>query len=173
MEKKVKFKISTLVLWCCFSLLIISCLDSDPHIPDFDEQLKKDITAIDQYLATNNITAQQHSSGLRYVIHRNGTGTQPTIDSCVVANYAGKFLSNGQTFDQANNIGFPLNGVIDGWRIGIPLLHEGDSATLYIPSGLGYGYYGYPPTIPSNANLIFNVGVKKVGKYNSTTRSCD
>ncbi|HEU5147854.1 MAG TPA: FKBP-type peptidyl-prolyl cis-trans isomerase, partial [Chryseosolibacter sp.] len=76
--------------------------------------------------------------------------------------------------DKGTNISFPLNSVIDGWRIGIPLLTVGDSATLYIPSGYAYGYYGYPPEIPSNANLIFNVAVKNVGQtYKTSDRSCN
>ncbi|MFZ6011822.1 MAG: FKBP-type peptidyl-prolyl cis-trans isomerase [Bacteroidota bacterium] len=155
-------------------VLIASCLDSGPEIPSYQEQLEKDVAFIDSYLATNNITADTDPSGLRYVVHRATAGVQPTVDSCVTVNYQGVFMSNGQVFDSGSNISFPVKNVIDGWRIGIPLLHEGDSATLYIPSGLAYGYYGFPPTIPSNANLIFHVGLKKVAKtYNTTTRSCN
>lgn len=155
--------------------IITSCMiNSDANIPDFNQQLQKDIAAIDSYLATNNITALKDNSGLRYRIIKSGTGNQPTIDSCVTSNYQGMLLSSGQQFDKGTNISFPLVGVIDGWKIGIPLLHEGDSATLYIPSGLGYGHYGYPPDIPGNANLIFHVAIKKVGKtYNTTDRSCN
>lgn len=155
--------------------ILASCMmNSDADIPDFNEQLQKDISAIDSYLAANNITALQDNSGLRYVIHRTGTGNQPTIESCVTSNYQGKLLTSGQEFDKGTNISFALNGVIDGWKIGIPLLHEGDSATLYVPSGLAYGYYGIPPEIPSNANLIFHVAVNKVGTtYKSSDRSCN
>jgi FKBP-type peptidyl-prolyl cis-trans isomerase FkpA len=156
------------------SLILVSCMmDSENDIPDFNEQLQKDIAAIDNYLASNNITAAQHNSGLRYVIHESTAGEMPSIDSCVTANYEGKLMSTGQQFDKGTNISFPLNSVIDGWKIGIPLLHEGDSATLYIPSGLAYGYYGIPPEIPSNANLIFHVALKKVGStYRTSDRSC-
>jgi FKBP-type peptidyl-prolyl cis-trans isomerase FkpA len=77
-------------------------------------------------------------------------------------------------FDKGSNVSFPLNEVIAGWQIGMPLLQEGDSATFFIPSGYAYGYYGYPPEIPSNANMIFHVRVTKVGKtYKASTRSCD
>ena len=96
------------------------------------------------------------------------------IDSCVTANYVGKLLSTEQKFDEGENVSFPLNAVIDGWRIGVPLLSVGDSATFYIPSGLGYGYYGFPPEIPGNAILIFHVGLTKVGKtYKTSDRSCN
>jgi len=155
--------------------IVTSCLMNDSEdFPDFNKQLEKDIATIDSYLAAKNITALQDASGIRYVIYRETTGNKPTIDSCVTANYEGLLMSTGQKFDEGKNTSFPLIGVIDGWKIGIPLLHEGDSATLYIPSGLAYGYYGYPPEIPSNANLIFNVGVHKVGKtYKTSDRSCN
>ena len=156
--------------------VVASCMmNDDGDIPDFNEQLQSDIAAIDNYLATNNIDAIEHSSGIRYVIWHDSTGTNSaTIDSCVTTNYSGRLMSNGVEFDKGTNISFPLGGVIDGWRIGIPLLTVGDSATLYVPSGFAYGYYGYPPEIPSNANLIFNVAVKNVGQtYKTSDRSCD
>jgi FKBP-type peptidyl-prolyl cis-trans isomerase FkpA len=153
-----------------------SCMmkESD-DIPDFNEQLKKDLETIDGYLAANNIQAQQDPEGfIRYVVYRDSSGTKPTIDSCVTANYSGKLLSNGVEFDKGDNISFPLSSVIDGWKIGIPLMNVGDSITLYIPSGLAYGFYGYPPEIPGNANLVFNVGLTKVGTdYSQSNRSCD
>lgn len=156
--------------------VVASCMMNESEdIPDPNEQLQSDIAAIDNYLAANNINAVEHSSGIRYVIWRDSSGTNSaTLDSCVTANYAGKLMSNGLEFDKGTNISFPLNSVIDGWRIGIPLLTVGDSATLYIPSGYAYGYYGYPPEIPSNANLIFNVAVKNVGQtYKTSDRSCN
>lgn len=156
--------------------VVTSCMTrNDEEIPDFNEQLQADIAAIDNYLRANNIVAIEDASGIRYVIHQDSTdGKAITIDSCVTATYSGRLLSNGVEFDKGTNISFPLNGVIRGWKVGIPLLKEGESATLYIPSGLAYGYYGYPPEIPGNANLIFDVTVNKVGTtYKTSDRSCD
>jgi FKBP-type peptidyl-prolyl cis-trans isomerase FkpA len=159
------------------SLAITSCMMNDNEdFPDFNEQLQRDLQTIDNYLAGNNIQASQDVDGLiRYVIHRDSlNGSKATIDSCAVANYQGLLLSNGQEFDKGTNFAFPVSGVIDGWKIGIPLLNEGDSATLYIPSGLAYGFYGFEPEIPANANLVFHVAVKKVGKtYRTSDRSCN
>ena len=156
--------------------IIGSCMMKETDdIPNFNEQLQKDLETIDNYLLANNIQALQDPDGLiRYVIHSDTSGVNPTIDSCVTANYKGILMAGGQVFDTGENISFPLNSVIDGWKIGIPLMNVVDSITLYIPSGLGYGYYGYPPEIPSNANLIFNVGLEKIGSsYSSSTHSCD
>lgn len=159
--------------------IVASCMmGSDEAIPDFNEQLQKDLAAIDNYLAANNITALQDSEGyIRYVIlHQSGSGKHATIDSCITANYSGKFMSDGQEFDKGSNFSAPLAGLIDGWKIGIPLMNEGDSAVLYIPSGFAYGYagVGVNPEERKNANLIFHLALKKVGSnYKSNDRSCN
>ena len=153
-----------------------SCMmNGSDDFTDPAEQFQKDVAAIDSYLAANNIDAIEDNSGIRYVVHIDSVGgKKPTIDSCVTVSYVGKLLSNEQKFDEGPNVSFPLKGVIHGWRIGIPLLNVGDSATLYIPSGLAYGAYGYPPEIPGNSNLIFHVAVKKVGTtYKTSDRSCN
>lgn len=154
-----------------------ACLDDGPKMPDPAVQLQHDIEAIDAYLDANNVDAIPHSSGIRYVIHQQGSGSTITADSCVVTNYKGMLLATGTKFDENTNLALPLKGLIAGWQIGVPLLKEGDSATFYIPSGLGYGYYGYPPAIPSNANLIFGIKVVSVGRtYKSSPApkgSCD
>ena len=164
------------VFFVVLPFMIGACMMNDSEdFPDPQEQMATDIAKIDSYLASKNITAVQHSTGIRYVIHHDEAGdNKPTIDSCVTANYVGKLLSTEQKFDEGKNVSFPLNAVIDGWRIGVPLLSVGDSATFYIPSGLGYGYYGFPPEIPGNAILIFHVGLTKVGKtYKTSDRSCN
>jgi len=43
----------------------------EPNLAVNQEQLTKDIEAIDAYLASNNIEAQTHPSGLRYIIKRS------------------------------------------------------------------------------------------------------
>ena len=141
-----RFAKITIGLLALIPFLAGSCMMNDNEdIPDFNEQLQKDLEAIDNYLETNNIQALQDPDGfIRYVVHRDSSTTKPTIDSCVTANYSGLLLSNGHEFDSGENVSFPLIGVIDGWKIGIPLMDVGDSITLYIPSGLAYGYYGYP-----------------------------
>lgn len=169
MKKRfVKIAIGLLAL---VPFIVGSCMMNESEdIPNFNEQLQKDLQTIDDYLLTNNIQAAQDADGLiRYVIHVDSTGKRPTIDSCVTVNYAGKLLSNGQEFDSGENVSFALANLIDGWKIGIPLMDIGDSVTLYIPSGLGFGYIGSPPQIPANANLIFNVGLINVGSTSTSS----
>lgn len=119
-------------------------------------QLALDTVAIDNYLAEKKIIAIKDPSGLRYVVTRQGTGEKPSLSSTIKANYKGTFMTNGEIFDQGP-LEYPLTQLIQGWQIGFPLLGKGGKAIFYVPSSLGYGANGYPPTIPANSNLIFEV----------------
>jgi FKBP-type peptidyl-prolyl cis-trans isomerase FkpA len=117
----------------------------------------RDTKTIEKYLTDNKLTAQRDTSGLQYILHSNAGGVKPSPESCVEVKYRGRFMKNGKVFDQQDRISFPLNGVIAGWKLGIPLLGKGDSATLFIPSKLAYGPEGYPGAIPPDAVLMFDV----------------
>ena len=126
---------------------------------DAESQAEEDQILIENYLMENNITAQMTPEGLHYVITEAGNSeAMPTINSTVEVKYIGRFLDNS-VFDQtAGSMTFtsPLSGLIPGWQIGIPLMQRGGKATLYIPSGLGYGRNS-PPGIPANSVLIFEI----------------
>ena len=138
----------------------MGCKEDDEPLT-FAEQLNVDIGILDDYLAENNITAQEDPSGLRYVINEPGTGATPELSSTITAAYEGTFL-DGAVFDASESLTFPLQNLIPGWQIGLPLIQEGGDITLYIPSGLAYGAQGIPGFIPGNANLIFTVELLEV-----------
>lgn len=107
------------------------------------------------------------SSGLKYLIHEQGTGKQAASGNKVSVHYYGA-LTDGNPFDNSFGRGqsFDFNlgegMVIPGWEEGIALLKEGGKATLFIPSTLGYGSQGAPPVIPPDAELVFYVELNKV-----------
>lgn len=137
------------------------------------EQGAKDEAIITKYLSDNKIEAQQDTSGLRFVLHNSSGGSKPTTENCVEVKYRGKFLKDGKVFDQNDKVSFPLNRVIRGWQLGIPMIGIGDSATFYIPSSLAYGPQGYPNQIPPDAILIFDVELLGIGKeFDQMTGSC-
>lgn len=121
-------------------------------------QLGLDTVAIDSWLAANSINAIKDKSGMRYVVKRMGKGPRPTVASTITFTYKGTLMADGSLFDESSSpVEYPLSQLIKGWQICFPLLPKGSSATLYVPSSLGYGPTGYQPGIPPNANLIFEV----------------
>ena len=114
------------------------------------------------YALANGITATVHSSGLHYEVVTAGTGPTPTINSTVSVRYVGKLL-NGTVFDtQAGTpVTFPVNQVIPGWQLGLPLVQEGGTIKLIVPSSLAYGCTGYG-AIPADAILYFEIDLVDV-----------
>jgi FKBP-type peptidyl-prolyl cis-trans isomerase len=115
-----------------------------------------------------NSQIQTTASGLKYIIHTPGEeGTKPTKGQQVSVHYYGMLDSDGKMVDSSFKSGqpyqFPLGmgQVMPGWDEGIALLNKGATATLFIPSALGYGAAGSPPVIPANADLIFYVELEK------------
>jgi FKBP-type peptidyl-prolyl cis-trans isomerase FkpA len=109
---------------------------------------------------------QSTDSGLKYLIHEEGTGEQAAAGKVVDVQYYG-MLTDGTMFDNSFQRGDPfqfrlgMGQVIPGWDEGIALLKEGAKATLFIPSDLGYGPQGSGP-IPPESELIFYVELEKV-----------
>ena len=107
------------------------------------------------------------TSGLQYVVEKEGEGAQPTAEDEVTVHYTGRLL-NGQVFDSSVQRGepatFPLNRVIPGWTEGVQLMKEGAKYTFFIPSDLAYGPQGIPNAIPPHSTLIFEVELIKVIK---------
>ncbi|XOV66215.1 MAG: FKBP-type peptidyl-prolyl cis-trans isomerase [Fluviicola sp.] len=127
-----------------------------------EEQAEIDDQLIQDYLIENNLTAEKDPSGLYVIIEQQGTGPECNSNSDVRVAYTGYFL-DGEIFDGSSSqgISFNLNGVIDGWKIGIPYFREGGFGKLLIPSALAYGPSGNN-SIPPNSVLIFDVELIEV-----------
>ena len=109
------------------------------------------------------------ASGLKYIVHEEGNGKQAEAGMGVVVQYIGSLVTDGSVFDQSfgrgEGIPFQLGAgrVIPGWDEGIALLKEGDKATFFIPSELGYGAQGTPDgSIPPGSELAFYVELEEV-----------
>jgi FKBP-type peptidyl-prolyl cis-trans isomerase FkpA len=126
------------------------------------ERFKIDTAAIHTHLKNNMITAAvQHPSGVWYVIENAGTAPNPYPYDIVTFDYTLKLLSDG-TIKEAGTIqDQSVFGLIDGMKVGLPLIGKDGKATFYIPSGLGYGSTA-SGSLPANSNLIFEVTLKSV-----------
>lgn len=130
-----------------------------------EAKAKAEKEKMDKVLNETYGSAKTTASGLRYIIEREGEGVAPTATSQVTVHYAG-YLLNGNKFDSSYDRGQPatfgLNQVIPGWTEGLQLIKPGGKAKLIIPANLGYGANGYPPVIPPNSWLVFDVELIKV-----------
>ena len=105
------------------------------------------------------------SSGLQYLVIKEGNGKRPKATDQVKCHYEGTLI-NGQMFDSSIKRGepatFPLNQVIAGWTEGLQLMQEGSKYRFFIPYNLGYGERGAGNTIPPYSTLIFDVELIEV-----------
>jgi FKBP-type peptidyl-prolyl cis-trans isomerase len=97
-----------------------------------------------------------------------GTGAEATTGQRVTVHYVGT-LTDGKKFDSSRDRGrgfqFTLGKgeVIKGWDQGVAGMKIGEVRKLTIPPELGYGARGFPPVIPPNSTLVFEVELLGVG----------
>jgi FKBP-type peptidyl-prolyl cis-trans isomerase len=101
-----------------------------------------------------------------------GKGAPARAGDTVTVQYVGVLFDNGKQFDtswQGNKPGegfqFPLGAgqVIPGWDQGVVGMRKGGRRKLIIPADLAYGAQGFPPDIPPDAALIFDIDLEKAG----------
>jgi len=96
-----------------------------------------------------------------------GTGAEAISGKTVSVHYTGK-LTNGSKFDSSHDRSEPFSfklgagQVIKGWDQGVAGMKVGGKRKLTIPAELGYGARGFPPVIPANATLVFDVELLSV-----------
>lgn len=97
-----------------------------------------------------------------------GTGAEAVAGKGVTVHYVGT-LTDGSKFDSSRDRGegfsFSLGAgmVIQGWDQGVAGMKVGGLRKLTIPPELGYGPRGFPPVIPPNSTLVFEVELLSVG----------
>jgi peptidylprolyl isomerase len=100
-----------------------------------------------------------------------GKGTEAKSGSSVSVQYVGVLFDDGKQFDaswngnrpgQAFEFALGAGQVIPGWDQGVAGMKVGGRRKLIIPPDLAYGAQGFPPKIPANATLIFDIDLEKV-----------
>ncbi len=142
-------------------LIFVSCGGDDGL--SFEEQLAIDIATIDSYLDENNIDAQIHSTGIRYVNRTEGTGRTPMPTEVVVIRYDLVLLGTdevvglsefGDSFIMDDNLMRALFFLLQEMK-------EGGEMTIYSPSGYAFGGASNS-LIPPNSNIEINVELLSV-----------
>ena len=91
-----------------------------------------------------------------------GTGAEAKAGMQVSVHYTGT-LTDGSKFDSSLDRGQPFSfvlgsgQVIQGWDRGVVGMKVGGQRRLTIPPDLAYGARGFPPVIPPNSTLVFEV----------------
>jgi hypothetical protein len=136
--------------------------------PNPVSQAAIDQNIIIQYALKNNLDVKRTSSGLYYVVEKEGAGAAPLAQDIVTINYRG-YLLDGTEFDSSYKKGQPLtysvSGFVPGWIEALQLMKPGEKIKLIVPSALAYGQMGTPGgPIGPNAVLGFDMELLKVGK---------
>lgn len=144
-------KIRNLILFGLLAVLFAACSKDDDAQNELDDQVIQD------YINQHSLDAEAGASGLYYVINDEGSGEHPSLNAVVEVLYVGQ-LTNGNIFDETTNspVSFPLQNLIEGWQLGIPLIKKGGNITLIIPSRIGYGSAVHSG-IPAYSVLIFDI----------------
>ena len=110
-----------------------------------------------------DITSDQMTeepSGIKIFDKTVGNGDSPSRSDFVCVHYTG-WLSDGTEFDSSYGsgqaTGFPVSGVIPGFRDAILGMSEGGQRRVEIPADQGYGAAGAGGVIPPNATLVFDI----------------
>ncbi|MDB4947206.1 MAG: FKBP-type peptidyl-prolyl cis-trans isomerase [Labilithrix sp.] len=98
-----------------------------------------------------------------------GKGPEAKAGDTVSVHYVGT-TPDGKEFDSSKKHGkpfdFPLGAgrVIKGWDQGVAGMKVGGKRKLTVPPSLGYGARGFPPVIPPNSTLLFDVELLEIKK---------
>jgi FKBP-type peptidyl-prolyl cis-trans isomerase len=121
-------------------------------------------------VATSGATEGQERTlpgGLKVTDIKVGSGPMAESGNTVAVHYTG-WLMDGTKFDSSLDRGSPFSfklgagQVIRGWDQGVSGMKVGGKRKLTIPSTMGYGAQGYPPVIPPDATLQFDVELMDV-----------
>jgi FKBP-type peptidyl-prolyl cis-trans isomerase len=150
-------------------LLLLSGLLTAGLVPALQAQREK-LPAEDlEFVEKTWPQAKKTTTGIRYVIMREGEGATPKPGDKVNVLYVGRLL-NGKEFDKAEDPTQPFTFrirremVIEGWDQVLQLMRKGEKRLVIVPPELAYGTRGQPPKIGRNATLVFEIELLSFGK---------
>ena len=155
-----KFPVNSLLLLPIFAALAVPALQAQR------EKLPPEAL---EYVEKTWPEAKKTTTGIRYLVLKEGQGELPKPGDKVNVLYVGRLL-DGTVFDQATEVDKPFTFrirremVIEGWDQILQLMKRGEKRLVIIPPELAYGTRGQPPKIGRNATLVFEIELLSFGR---------
>ena len=125
---------------------------------------EKEMTLINEAIQSKKIDTTGIKNGVYYQMLKEGTGAFVKVTDTVTVNYKLTLLINGKLIEETKDkpSTFPLNRLIKGWQIGVPLCKVGGKIKLIIPSALAYSMRSRSKDFPPNSILVFEIEVLSI-----------
>ena len=189
---------------CCVgllfaALLITSCKKDkvDPYIETWKQQNEKAFNDLAFNPDYTELRMPGSTGSIYYRVIQNGTGKRVFYNSRAEVYYKGWFVVNNSDYGKTAGTLFDHHlfddGVtfkvaissqaadntyklvyVEGWKIALQYMVEGDKWEVWIPYRYAYGVEGNSPTIPGYSTLAFEIELIKAidpDEYNSSTSS--
>lgn len=120
---------------------------SSPFLPPYSAirvdlelvDLKSETEFIAEKIAELNLPVTQNKDGVIFSLTDVGTTDLIRDSSTVTVKYIGRRVIDNTIFDASQSFTFkPIGNVINGWRVGVPLMKRGEKGYLFIPSNQAY-----------------------------------
>lgn len=160
--------VGTVVLLILLIYLVMSMANSNAKVTQDDPLYDDTLSNVTDDSSTSDPDVEvEDVAELSIETVVQGTGEESKNGDVLVVHYTGTLL-DGTKFDSSVDRGDPFsftlgNGnVIQGWEQGMLGMKVGEKRILIIPSDLGYGAAGAPPSIPGGAALKFEVELLEI-----------
>jgi FKBP-type peptidyl-prolyl cis-trans isomerase len=164
---RMKFRNITAFLLLAFTVVLSSCLKDKTE----ERTLEQEESEIDLFihdLIGQGIEIDTTELGVYYTIHTEGEGPLVKTGDTITISYAlyktnGVLIDSSEGMNEAGTWEFVYPGnFIAGFNNAISVMNKNCEAEFIIPSSLGYGPYGYLPTIGAYETLIFGIKIHEI-----------
>jgi hypothetical protein len=138
----------------------VPMIDLIGHTDSLQEH-QKEMKLIENAFSRDKNDIKNYSDQLYYQTIKEGTGRQVSINDTVTVYYKLTLLNDNTVIDETKGtpMTFPLNWLIKGWQIGVPLCKVGGKIKLFLPSDLAYSIQNLSVRIPPNSILVYEIEV--------------
>ena len=166
LKKLVIFAAPIIILLIVFIYIMDNTSPSNPE-PSADEEITQE--QLEELASSIESTSDSADDFEEFMIEEieEGSGEEVKEGDTVRVHYKGTLI-DGTQFDSSYDRGEPFEFtvgagmVIQGWEQGLVGMKMGGKRQLSIPSALGYGESGSPPSIPPKAGLIFEIELLEI-----------